>query len=181
MTPDPVHAPAPEPAPAPERPRLFVAAWPSPEVVSALAALSRPTVPGLRWSAPEQWHVTLTFLGSADLDATLAAFRGAVLSPGPVTARLGPSTGRFGNRVVHVPVAGLDEVASAVRAALPGDGAPFRGHLTLARARERRGVDLSSVVGVPLDASFLVDEVTLVVSHLGEGPARYEVVDRRRL
>jgi 2'-5' RNA ligase len=73
-------------------------------------------------------------------------------------------------------------VAASVRAVLPGDDdRPFRGHLTLARARERRGVDLSSVVGVPLAASFPVDEVTLVVSRLGRGPARYEVVDRLAL
>jgi 2'-5' RNA ligase len=162
--------------------RLFVAVWPPPSVVEQVAALARPDLPGLRWTAPEQWHVTLTFLGSADLDTTRTALRGAALPSGAVPVSLGPATGRFGHRVVHIPVTGLDEVAAAVRVALPGDDdRPFRGHLTLARARERPGVDLSSVVGVPLDASFLVDEVTLVASRLGRGPAQYEVVDRRRL
>jgi 2'-5' RNA ligase len=163
--------------------RLFAAVWPSPPVVELLGALDRPDIAGLRWTGPEQWHVTLVFLGERDLDATRAAFRRAPLPPGPVTALAGPATGRFGRRILHVPVEGLDDVAASVRAVLPGDDdRPFRGHLTLARARERRGVDLSSVVGLPLSGSLLpvsfsVAEVTLVASRLGR-PARYEVVDR---
>jgi len=167
------------------RARLFVAVWPPPDVVDALRALPRPEVPGLRWTTPDQWHVTLVFLGSRELAETSAAFHAVELPPGPVVAQVGPVTGRFGNRIVHVPVAGLDEVAAAVRASLPGDDdKPFKGHLTLARARERRGVDRSalySVVGVPLSASFPVSEVTLVASTLGRGPAHYEVVDRLAL
>jgi 2'-5' RNA ligase len=162
--------------------RLFVAVWPPEDVVDQVGALARPDVAGLRWTTPDQWHVTLVFLGERDLDATTEAFRAASLPPGPVTATLGPATGRFGRRIVHLPVAGLDDVAASVRAALPGeDDQPFRGHLTLARARDRRGVDLYAVVGVPLSTSFPVTEVTLVASQLGRGPARYEVVDRRSL
>lgn len=163
--------------------RLFVAVWPPPEVVEALRALPRPEVPGLRWTTAAQWHVTLVFLGSTDLEAAAAAFGAVELPPGPVQAQVGPETGRFGTRIVHIPVAGLDEVAAAVRASLPGDDdRPFTGHLTLARARDR--VDRSalySVVGVPLSASFPVAEVTLVASTLGRGPAAYEVVERRAL
>lgn len=163
--------------------RLFVAVWPSPEVVEALRALPRPEVPGLRWTTAAQWHVTLAFLGSRDLEATITAFRAVKPPPGPVVAQVGPETGRFGTRIVHLPVAGLDEVAAAVRASLPGDDdRPFSGHLTLARARDR--VDRSalySVVGVPLSASFPVVEVALVSSSLGRGPAAYEVVERLAL
>ncbi|MDQ1445571.1 MAG: hypothetical protein QOI20_2035, partial [Acidimicrobiaceae bacterium] len=137
---------------------------------------------------------------------TRAAFQAMPLGPEAVTAELGPTTERFGRTIVHVPVAGLDEVAAAVRAALPGDEArpfrghtvepfrghavqplqghaarPFRGHLTLARARSRRGVDLYEVVGLPFTASFLVSEITLVSSVLGHGPPKYEVVARRAL
>ena len=39
--------------------RLFVALRPPPEVVARLAALDRPALPGVRWSAPEQWLVKL--------------------------------------------------------------------------------------------------------------------------
>ena len=45
-------------------PRLFIAVWPPPDVVEQVAALPRPPVAGLRWTEPEQWHVTLRFLGA---------------------------------------------------------------------------------------------------------------------
>ena len=160
--------------------RLFTAVWPPPAVVDLLAALARPDVPGLRWTPPDQWHVTLRFLGAQDLDAVRAAFREVELPHRAREAVLGPSTGRFGRRILHVPVAGLDDLAAAMRT-LPGDepdDRPFAGHITLGRARDRRGADLSSVVGMGCAASFPVTEVTLVASHLGRGPARYEVVDR---
>jgi 2'-5' RNA ligase len=129
-----------------EHSRLFVAVWPPPDVVALLAdtvARLAPSAPdGLRWTRPEQWHATLAFLGTQDVEATVAAFRRINLPPGPVQAHVGPETGRFGSRIVHVPVAGLDGVAAAVRAALPGDGdRPVSGHLTLARADGRRRVE----------------------------------------
>lgn len=161
--------------------RLFVAVWPPPDVVERLAALARPDVPGLRWTGPDQWHVTLRFLGSQEVDEILPMFNGLELPLRPREAVLGPSTGRFGRRIVHVPVSGLDDLAAAVRPLPSGERAdrPFAGHITLARARDRRGVDLRSIVDVPCSASFPVTEVTLVASRLGRGPAQYEVVARR--
>jgi 2'-5' RNA ligase len=148
-----------------------------------LAALPRPAVPGLRWTTPEQWHVTLRFLGSCPRAAAVAAFEGLSLA-GPVEAVLGPATGRFGRSVLHVPVAGVEGLAAAV-SGLPSPEAdrPFRGHLTLARARDRRGTDLAGLglVGMAVAARWPVGAVTLVESHLGRGPARYEVVARRVL
>ena len=56
--------------------RLFVAAWPPPEVVASLAALPRPDVAGLRWTRPDQWHVTLRFLGHVEgVEPVVAATR----------------------------------------------------------------------------------------------------------
>jgi hypothetical protein len=43
--------------------RLFVAIWPPADVVSTLAALPRPDVPGVRWSAPDQWMVKVRPFG----------------------------------------------------------------------------------------------------------------------
>ncbi|MBW3548710.1 MAG: hypothetical protein KY452_11325, partial [Actinobacteria bacterium] len=48
--------------------RLFVAVRPPPEVVATLATLDRPERPGLRWTPPEQWHVTLRFFGPVDAE-----------------------------------------------------------------------------------------------------------------
>ncbi len=162
--------------------RLFVAVWPPAEVVARLAALPRPEVAGLRWTTPDHWHITLRFLGEAGVEEAAAAFR-TIEAPGRVTAEAGPCTGRFGRRVLHVPVAGLEDVADATVEATAGVGEPppprpFAGHLTLARARDRRGVDLRPLSGMPVDGRWPVEELTLVASHLGgRAPARYEVVE----
>ena len=98
------------------------------------------------------------------------------------TAVAGPETGRFGQGVLHVPVAGLDAVAKAVvrateKVGRPPEPRPFNGHLTLARARDRRrGVDLRPFVGTPVSASWPVTEVCLVESHLSPKGANYEMV-----
>ena len=140
---------------------------------------------GLRWTGPEQWHVTLRFLGEVDGEAVpvaRAAFRGISVEES-VTAELGPATGRFGRRVLHAPVAGLETLAAATVVATAGvgkapDTRPFAGHITLARARDRRGVDLRPLAGVPLAGRWTVGEARLVASELsGSGPARYEVVE----
>ena len=154
-------------------------------MVATLAGLDRPDLPGLRWTGPDQWHVTLRFLGDADEGTARAAFR-RIHTAAPVTAELGPATGRFGRRVLHVPVAGLQGLATATVAATGEVGAapdhrPFAGHVTLARARERRGVDLRGLAGVAVTGRWAVGELTLVASRLGRGPARYEVVERLAL
>src|SRR2546421_1497424 len=46
--------------------RLFVALTPPEEVIEALRTIieaPHELAPGLRWSRPEQWHLTLVFLG----------------------------------------------------------------------------------------------------------------------
>ena len=166
-------------------PRLFVAVWPPPAVTEQVAALPRPEVAGLKWTRPDQWHVTLRFLGGV-ADEDVPAVQAALVGVGRrATAVVGPAVGRFGRRVVHVPVAGLDEVAAAVVAAtrefgeLPDDR-PFAGHLTLARAKGR-GVDLRPYVGATVVGEWPVDELTLVESRLSRSGAEYQTVARFRL
>ena len=162
--------------------RLFVAVWPPEDVVEELAALPRPEVAGLRWTDPGQWHVTLRFLGDMDQSVAGDAF-GRIVPPGRAQAELGPATGRFGRRILHAPVHGLAGLAAATAAATGGVGQPldrraFTGHVTLARARPRRGVDLRPLEGVPVAGRWTVSEITLVASHVGGGgPSRYEVVE----
>src|SRR5213592_498263 len=75
--------------------RLFVAVWPTPEVVALLSALDRPALPGVRWSAPEQWLVKLRPLGLvADrVVPPLGEALAAELDGAPAVAcRLGPAT-----------------------------------------------------------------------------------------
>lgn len=159
--------------------RLFVAVWPSSEVLDAIAAFDRPEVRGLRWTTPDQWHVTLRFMGECDVDWAVAAFRSIEAEPVEVT--MGPRMGRFGRRILHVPTEGLLSLATATVAATAGvgkppDPRPFAGHLTLARSR-RGDSDLAPFAGLPLAGHWTVDQLTLVSSQLGPGGARYEIVE----
>lgn len=163
-------------------PRLFVAVALPPEALDVVEGLDRPPIEGLRWTDREQWHVTLRFLGAVDdADAVVAALRAVRASPRH--AALGPAVARFGQRVLQVPVVGLDDVAAAVvgaSAALgtPPEDRPFAGHLTLARVRGRRRVDLRPLTGAEVSASWPVEDVLLFESHLHPKGARYEVVER---
>ncbi|WP_219415910.1 RNA 2',3'-cyclic phosphodiesterase [Pseudonocardia nigra] len=172
--------------------RLFVALSPPPEAVdelwSAVEAVGTDR-PGLRWTRPEQWHLTLAFLGEVDdparQDLVERLGRAARRHP-PLTLALS-GAGRFGDRVLWTRVSGdvepVRRLAASVRAAarrarLPVDDRPYRPHLTLARAGGE--VDLRSLVdalagfaGRPWTAG----ELHLVRSHLGAGPggsARHE-------
>jgi 2'-5' RNA ligase len=126
----------------------------------------------VRWTPAANLHVTLRFLGEASVSDVAGALDGLVAAP--ATAVLGPSTARLGRGVLMVPVAGLDEVAAAVHAVLPGEERPFLGHVTVARARSGRGAVPASLAGAAVSGSFSVEEVTLVRSAGG----RYEVVGR---
>ncbi|HEX6236686.1 MAG TPA: 2'-5' RNA ligase family protein [Acidimicrobiales bacterium] len=170
--------------------RLFVAVQPPPAVLDALEALPRPERPGIRWTKRAHWHVTLRFLGEvADPAPVVEALEGAPVQR--CVARLGPGAEVLGRGVVSVPVAGLDDLATGVAAALGGMGTAnddrrFRGHVTLARtarggARGAVRAVVRELADRPVSATFDVDEVRLVRSHLGGGPPRYEDLYVRHL
>ena len=140
-----------------------------------LEGLPRPTLPGVRWTGRAQWHVTLRFVGDAEVDAVSAALRG--VRAAATDAELGPRTQRLGRGVLCVHVGGLEDVAAAVIAATAGLGRPpdhrtFRGHITLARVEGRARPPLTDLPG----STWPVATFALVRSHLGSGPARYETV-----
>ncbi len=127
--------------------RLFAAVWPSPEVLTVLRAFPRDEVPGLRWTTPEQWHVTLGFFGEVpDVERAAlwaAIVRAAASVPVAPTATLGTQTELLGKGVLCVEVGGLDVLGAAVNRHathwISGGSRRFRGHLTLARARRVSG------------------------------------------
>lgn len=129
----------------------------------------------MRWVPPENWHVTLRFVGDASPDEV--AERLARASLPMATARLGPFVERLDRQQLVVPVAGVDELAAAVVRATDGVGEParheFRGHLTVARLRPGAS---SAVEGTPVDANFEVVEVALVASDLTPAGAVYTTV-----
>jgi 2'-5' RNA ligase len=144
----------------------------------------------LRWVRPENWHVTLAFLGSVpddELDALAAELRSIQSQGLRCAASLGPHTSTMGRSVLCLPTTGLDELAGAVRESTgpfsraPDRDRPFAGHLTLARARRGRAVP-DHAVGLPVSAGGIdgpvsmtwpVSEVRLVVSEEGRRGPEY--------
>lgn len=180
--------------------RMFVALTPSVEAVEDLAEFLDPRQNAdrdLRWSAPEQWHVTLAFLAAVPdraVDDLVERLARAARRRAPFTATL-----RGGGAFPHsdrakVLFAGVDvgehagtlrrlsdaARAAANRAGASPDGARFHPHVTLARTVRPmsvvRWVRLLDTYAGPL---WPVDRLHLIASHLGEGPRRrprYEVV-----
>jgi 2'-5' RNA ligase len=186
--------------PPDDRPwRCFVAVPIGPAVRDAVAACvgklqARPDADAWRWTDPEGWHVTLAFLGATDpgevarLSRELAAVADAHAPFELEAGGLGAFPSRSRARVLWYGIADpggrLARLARAVQAALGLEAVErFRGHLTLARARDRLGTDaLALMTGVaPSPARLLVDRVVLYRSHLGRGPARYEALASARL
>ena len=130
----------------------------------------------MRYTRRQQWHVTLKFLGAADVDEATAGI-GSLRAP-TATAQLGPTVGRLGRHVLVLPVEGLDDLAAAVLAVTdrigePVTGRPFRGHLTLARLSRR---DTGGLVGQHLATGFEVSVVHLVESRLASTGAQYRTL-----
>jgi len=158
--------------------RLFVAVWPDDPTRKRLAALAAELgqAKGLRFVAPTHWHVTLRFLGDVDddlVDPLSEALLTCTTATTPVECRLGPGTAWFiAARVLQLPAAGVDELAEAVRRATtdlvppPQSEPTFSGHLTPARARDRRlGVAaLGEMANIPFEAAFPVTAFDLVAS-----------------
>jgi RNA 2',3'-cyclic 3'-phosphodiesterase len=167
--------------------RCFVAVWPSPDVVTALAALPRPAKEGLRWTTESQWHVTLRFFGDlapAEVTSATAALSVAATSLAELpTAQGGPGTRFLGPGLVVWPVDGLGAAAEVVERATALIGQPvperrFFGHVTIARGRG--GADLRSArhLLTPLAMSWTVNSLSLVQSELHPDGARYRDLDR---
>lgn len=155
--------------------------WPHPELAHQLARrFTDHRITDLRWVEEQNLHVTLRFLGDVDpeqVPAITGGIAGAVAGVGSLVARLGPATATFGGSILHVPVDGLDDLAARVIAATadvgqPPEDRPFRGHLTLARVRGRRGRIPSGLVGQPVDTSWTVRAIGLMSSDLtADGPS----------
>lgn len=177
---------------------MFVAVLPPEAARDELERFLEPR-PGLAWTDPSQWHLTLTFCPSVDewrIDGLVERLSSVARRHEPFRLRLAgagafPSVERA--RVLWAGVEGaraagaLDALAAGTRSAANAagcrpDGARFRPHLTLARLRGRD--DATSwlrVLGTFAGSEWTVSEIVLVESFLGEGPrgrARHEVVAR---
>jgi RNA 2',3'-cyclic 3'-phosphodiesterase len=156
--------------------RLFVAVWPPEDVVADLTALHRKDQRGVRFVRPENWHVTLRFVGESDPAAVEAALDGAMLPA--ARARIGPGVDVLDQRALVLPVHGLDDLARAVVERTRHLGQPprkrFVGHVTLARLKPR--TQMPRAIGALFTAEFDVEEIALVQSRLHPDGARYEIL-----
>jgi 2'-5' RNA ligase len=172
--------------------RLFVAIEVPETVRAEIQAVAPQPGPGLRVVKSEQWHLTLHFLGEADLDAVIAALTG--LSFASFELRLA-GEGQFRARDESVLWLGFEhsreliELHSNVGRRLTAgigyrpESRPYRPHLTVARRRMRHAGN--EVDGFLADAKnwqsspFLVADVVLFQSELTpQGPKyreRYRV------
>ena len=158
-------------------PRLFIAVWPPEEVVADLTHLARKDQRGVRFVPPENWHITLRFLGDADPAEVIGAVDRATLPA--AHARIGPGVDVFAERALVIPVSGLDDLAATIVGATARIGEParkrFAGHLTVARVKAN--VPMPRALGALVSAAFDVEEIALVQSRLDPEGARYETLE----
>lgn len=180
--------------------RMFVALVPPERAVEDLAEFLSPrqeAEPGFRWTAVEQWHVTLAFMPQVPeraLDDLLARLERAAARRTPFTVAVKgggafPNAARAKVLFADLAVSDPEELrrlktgarAAANKAGAEVEGARFHPHLTLARIR--RPLDVTRWIRV-LDGyrgpTWEAEEVALVESHLGEGPRnrpRYDVIE----
>ena len=156
--------------------RLFIAVWLPDDVVAELRALPRKDQRGVRFVHPENWHVTLRFLGEAHPDAVEDALEGVDIAPAWV--RLGPAVDVLAGRSLVIPVDGLDTAAREVTTRTRDLGERprprFVGHLTIARLQPF--ADAPRALGAMVDASFELEEIALVESRLHPQGARYTTI-----
>lgn len=180
--------------------RLFIAVDPTDEVRHALAAhlmssLAGKPLPG-RPVPPENWHLTLRFLGSTDeiaYDTLLGALDQADLGerfrltygglgafPRPPRATVlwvGVTTGE---EQLGLLAATVEEACGA--AGFVAEDRPFHAHLTLSRIRPHQDVRAVLERVPPLGLAQEIREVVVYRSHLGgPHPARYEAMERFEL
>ena len=144
---------------------------------------------GARWTNVESRHVTLNFLGWVEselLADVVGAVDEAARRHAPARVSLAGLGAFPGERRARVLWAGLDDPAGLLPALAADLGErlrttgyepedrPYTAHLTLARFKTPRPVELPGLPEAP--EAFSVDRVTLFRSRLSAAGARYEVM-----
>lgn len=170
--------------------RAFLAVVPPPAPrawVESAAHAAELIAPDLRWSHPEQRHLTVKFFGAVPDSGSLAEFvADSVLPRAPFTLTLGGG-GAFPNArrasVLWLGVRDGGDALAALAAPFADDDRPFRAHLTLARTS--RGRDLRPIVAA-LNAlapspAWTVEDVVLFDSDTRADGAVHTEIARFRL
>jgi 2'-5' RNA ligase len=173
--------------------RLFVGIPLAAAVIDELAAISRRLRSGgdgLRWPAPETWHITLQFLGDTgreQYECTVARLREVHAAPVPIRLEgLGffDRAGVFfaGVRVSPELLVLQQRVTSAMElCGFVPETRPYQPHITLARSKDK-GQGFRALKdktrNQPNFTRFVAGEFLLYESFLGPGGSRYEVRER---
>jgi RNA 2',3'-cyclic 3'-phosphodiesterase len=169
--------------------RLFVGIPLAAEVVEELSAVSmrlQSSEDGLRWSAPESWHITLQFLGNTPEYECIVARLKELLSP-PLPVQLEDlgffeRAGVFFAAVRLTPE--LEALQQRVTAAtglcgLIPETRPYHPHITLARSKSKGVKALRALKGrihrEPRFTDFVAEEFVLYESVPGAKGSHYEV------
>ena len=158
--------------------------------LSALAARLRSRDDGLRWTAPESWHITLEFLGNTgpeQYECVSARLGELHLRSVPIALERLEFFARAGILIVAVRLAPqlllLQQQVSAA-AALCGftpEARPYQPHITLARSKGK-GRELTELKAKiqrqPAFSSYVAEEFFLYESFLGATGSRYEIRKR---
>ena len=178
-------------------PRLFTALEIPPQIAQSLAML-RGGLPGARWVEPENYHLTLRFIG--DVDGALAHDVASILgnvARAPFELRL-DGLSSFGGRKPRAVVAAVGQSPALYelqseherlmqRIGLAPEGRKYTPHVTLARLRDtssRQVADYLAVSEPYRSASFRASRFVLFSSRtsVGGGPyvmeAAYALEDR---
>jgi RNA 2',3'-cyclic 3'-phosphodiesterase len=166
-------------------PRLFTALE-VPRSVAIGLSLLKGGLPGARWIEPENYHITLRFIGDIDdrraddLAETLAR-----VSSAPLTLSIrGLSV--FGSKYPHALIACIEPSAALItlqanidricqRMAMPGDPRRFTPHITIARLKNAKPADVGRYLmerGLVYVPDFTATRFVLMSSResIGGGP-----------
>ncbi len=176
----------------PVRMSLFVAVRPDEAAVEdlsdALEPVRRmPAAQALRWQPASQWHITVAFLGDADEDVTdEVAERLAALDLQAIPGVRLAGADCFGRQILWIGI-GDDEARArmgATAAAIPPrlrglgldvDRRAWRGHLTVARARNGDARSAAAVLAGYRGPSWDAHELLVIRSTGGPRPAHHVV------
>jgi 2'-5' RNA ligase len=172
--------------------RIFVGIAPTEEARLALvdALVGLPGLPG-RVAAPENWHLTLRFIGRMD-EVSFDRLLGDIDQKdrgGPFRLRLA-GLGAFPNpRRAAVLWVGVDQGSTELTAlagqmeeivtgiGMEAEDRPFHPHLTLSRIRPPQNVVSLLDAGEAISVTWRADRVTIYSSTAGSGSVRYETLE----
>jgi 2'-5' RNA ligase len=147
--------------------------------LSGLAARLKSKDDGLRWTAPESWHITLQFLGNTSPEQyECVAARLSELHPPfvPIALERLEFFARAGILIVAV-------TSTPQLLLLQQRARPYQPHITLARDKgKERGQEPTElkvkIQRQPAFTSYLAEEFLLYESFLGPAGSRYEIRKR---